>query len=93
MFISLFIFLNLLLLYNISPIEKVLLLIILYLLGSLLIIQLNNIYIGLTYIIIYIGAIAILFLFVIMMLNIQYSYVGDDDGYNIFLLFKVAAIF
>lgn len=65
------IFFNLLILLNISPLHKIFILILLYLLGSLLMLLLDNYYIGLTYIIIYVGAIAILFLFVLMMMNIQ----------------------
>jgi NADH:ubiquinone oxidoreductase subunit 6 (subunit J) len=51
--------------------NKIIILILLYLFSSFLFILLDNYFLGLTYIIIYIGAIAILFLFVIMMMNLQ----------------------
>jgi NADH-ubiquinone oxidoreductase chain 6 len=59
--IILLIYLNILILLEISPIQKIFILILLYILGSLIMIILENNYIGLTYIIIYVGAIAILF--------------------------------
>ncbi len=59
--IILFIIFSIFILLDISPIQKIFLLIIIYILGSLLIILLDNNYLGFTYIIIYVGAIAILF--------------------------------
>lgn len=46
-------------------------LIIMYLLGGILLTYLDFYYLGLTYIIIYVGAIAIIFLFIIMMIEVQ----------------------
>lgn len=59
--IILLIYLSLLILLDISPIQKIFILILLYILGSLIMLILDNYYLGLTYIIIYVGAIAILF--------------------------------
>lgn len=50
-----------------NPIQKLLSLISLFLFASFLFIFLNFYFLGLTYLIVYIGAIAILFLFIIMM--------------------------
>lgn len=82
--IILLIYLSLLILIDISPMQKIFILILLYILGSLIMIILDNYYIGLTYIIIYVGAIAILFQFVIMMMNIQSI---SSSKYNNLLLF------
>ena len=73
-----------LILFNISPIHKIFLLILLYLLGSIIILYLDNYYQGLTYIIIYVGAIAILFLFVLMMMNLKNM---NQVSYNSYLFF------
>jgi len=54
-----------------NMIQSVLYLIIVYFLGSLLFIYLGADFIGLILLIVYIGAIAVLFLFVIMMLNVR----------------------
>lgn len=51
-----------------NPIQKLLSLISLFLFASFLFIFLNFYFLGLTYLIVYIGAIAILFLFIIMMI-------------------------
>ncbi len=54
---------------NVTQLNKVLLLICIYLLGAIYLIQLNSYFVALSYIIVYIGAIAILFLFIIMIYN------------------------
>ena len=54
-----------------NMIQSVLYLIIVYFLGSLLFIYLGAEFIGLILLIVYIGAISVLFLFVIMMLNVR----------------------
>ena len=54
-----------------NMIQSVLYLIIVYFLGSLLFIYLGADFIGLILLIVYIGAISVLFLFVIMMLNVR----------------------
>ena len=64
-------FQSFLILMNISPMNKILILIFIYLFSSFILLILDNYFLGLTYIIVYIGAIAILFLFVIMMMNLQ----------------------
>jgi NADH:ubiquinone oxidoreductase subunit 6 (subunit J) len=52
-----------------SPFAKIALLILMYILGGIILTYLDFYYLGLTYIIVYVGAIAIIFIFVIMMLD------------------------
>lgn len=82
-------------LLDILPILKIFLLIIIYILGSLLMVKLDNPFLGLTYIIIYVGAIAILFLFIIMMMNIQNN--NNNNIYRnkfiLYILFLFILIF
>jgi NADH-ubiquinone oxidoreductase chain 6 len=54
-----------------DPIKKLISLISLFLFSSFIFILLNFMFLGLTYLIVYIGAIAILFLFVIMMVPLD----------------------
>lgn len=79
-----------------SPIISVLFLIAVFvsLAGYLILIGIN--FIGLAYIMVYIGAIAILFLFVIMMLNIrltEISQIGSQYTKNVPLAIVIASIF
>nr|YP_009659005.1 NADH dehydrogenase subunit 6 [Synchytrium microbalum]QCQ69003.1 NADH dehydrogenase subunit 6 [Synchytrium microbalum] len=62
---------NLVVLSALNPIHRMVWLIIVFVLGSFIFLLLDFLFIGLTYIIVYVGAIAILFLFVIMMVQIQ----------------------
>jgi NADH-ubiquinone oxidoreductase chain 6 len=57
-----------------NPIISVFNLIILYILVAMYLMYLGITYVGISYIIIYIGAIAILFLFIIMMIDIEITY-------------------
>lgn len=52
-----------------SPFAKIAILILMYILGGIILTYLDFYYLGLTYIIVYVGAIAIIFIFVIMMLD------------------------
>jgi NADH-ubiquinone oxidoreductase chain 6 len=58
-----------------NPINSVIGLILIFILSSLYLITLGINFIAFLYLIIYVGAIAILFLFVIMMMNIKYTLV------------------
>lgn len=58
------------------PVHRIAVLVLLFLVGSLFYIILDFYFLGLTFMIVYCGAIAILFVFVIMM-------VGDDDDDDI----------
>lgn len=57
--------------FSINPIQSVLFLITTFFSGGLLLILFHSEFFGLAFIIVYVGAIAVLFLFVIMMLNIK----------------------
>ena len=57
----------LMILAALNPVHRIALLVALFLVGSFLFILLDYYFLGLTYIIVYCGAIAIIFLFVIMM--------------------------
>lgn len=62
---------NLVVLSALNPIHRMVWLIIVFVQGSFIFQLLDFLFIGLTYIIVYVGAIAILFLFVIMMVQIH----------------------
>lgn len=63
----------------INPIHRTALLIIVFMAGAFMYTQLDFYFLGLTYIIVYVGAIAILFLFVIMMVNAS-EVIYDKSG-------------
>lgn len=71
--------------FSTNPIESVLFLILTFCNAAAILFIFNAEFLGLTFIIIYVGAIAVLFLFVIMMLNIK-----NTDGlahkYNVMLV-------
>jgi len=52
-----------------NPVHRIALLVLLFLVGSFIYIILDYYFLGITYIIVYCGAIAIIFLFVIMMVT------------------------
>jgi len=82
-----------------NPVHSVLSLICIFLLSSILLISVNVEFLAISFVIIYVGAIAILFLFVVMMLDIKirnrpleifsYGYVplGYFIGFSIYLEF------
>lgn len=78
-FIS-FIFLisSFLVIYSINPIHSILSLILLFCSSSVFLLFFNVEFLALMFIIIYVGAISVLFLFVIMMLNIKLIEVNDN---------------
>ena len=61
-----------------SSVVSVILLIAGFVFAALLLINLGLVFVGLSYIIIYVGAIAVLFLFVIMMININIKEINTD---------------
>lgn len=65
--------LSLLVLTVLNPIHKVAYLCALFLNGAFIFLSLDFYFLGLTYIIVYVGAIAIIFLFVIMMIKLDLS--------------------
>jgi NADH-ubiquinone oxidoreductase chain 6 len=76
---------GLLTIINKNPIYSVLLLICLFLSISIYLILLGSTYIGISYILVYIGAISILFLFTIMLVNIRLSELLIEDNKMIYL--------
>lgn len=54
-----------------NPVHSVFFLVLVFLIGSFFIFSLRSEFLGMVFIIVYIGAIAVLFLFVVMMLNIK----------------------
>lgn len=82
-----------------DPIKKLISLISLFLFSSFIFILINFLFLGLTYLIVYIGAIAILFLFVIMMVPLD-SIKGNDfkeinlinRGFYYLIIFLLALI-
>lgn len=62
-----------------NPIHSVLSLISVFLLSAILLLCLEVEFLALSFIIVYVGAIAILFLFIVMMLDIKI----DDDSFNV----------
>lgn len=83
-----------------DPIRKLLSLISLFLFSTFLFLILNFFFLGLTYLIVYIGAIAILFLFVIMMVPLdnwlpnkkQIDWVNNYKFFYYFTIFFLASI-
>jgi NADH-ubiquinone oxidoreductase chain 6 len=75
-----------------SPVLAVIILIVTFVLSALYLILMGISFIGITYIILYVGAIAVLFLFVIMMLNlkdkdlIESSSVSINNGIYSFII-------
>jgi len=66
-----------------NPVESVLFLVLTFVTSGILLMMLLSEFFGITVIIIYVGAIAVLFLFVIMMLNIK-GYNLDNSAFSFF---------
>lgn len=83
-----------------DPIRKLISLISLFLFSTFLFLLLNFFFLGLTYLIVYIGAIAILFLFVIMMVPLdnwlpnkkQIDWVNKNRYVYYFVIFLLATL-
>lgn len=69
--IALGLFCALMVIFSINPIHSVLWLVLVFINTSILLISTGSDFLGLLFIIVYVGAIAVLFLFVVMMLNIK----------------------
>lgn len=81
---------------SVNPIFSVLFLISVFINASLFLILKGIGFIGLSYIIVYVGAITVLFLFVIMMININIKDIietGNQYTKNIPLIFSIALLF
>lgn len=70
-FLFLFVFSAYMAAFSLSPIESVLFLILSFCIAGVSLFLMNVEFLGLMYIVVYVGAVAILFLFIIMMLNVK----------------------
>lgn len=70
---------------NVNPIISILYLIALFLSVSIYLIIIDIIFIGLSYLLVYIGAVSILFLFILMLIDIRISELQEKSNNSIFL--------
>lgn len=78
LFLSLMIFLSgLLVIFSKNPVQSVLFLVVVFCLSAQLLILLEVDFLAMVLIIVYVGAIAVLFLFIVMMLNIRIVELGE----------------
>jgi NADH-ubiquinone oxidoreductase chain 6 len=78
---------------NKNPIISVLFLIGLFMNISSLLIIIGFTFIGLSYILVYVGAISILFLFILMLINIRISELSDETNNDIPLAILIVMLF
>src|SRR6267154_2049927 len=76
-----------------NPIVSVLFLIGLFLSISCYLIMLGLNFIGLSYLLVYIGAVSILFLFILMLINIRISELQSQPNNSLFLSFLISIAF
>jgi NADH-ubiquinone oxidoreductase chain 6 len=76
-----------------NPVISVLYLIGLFASISIFLIILGLNFIGLSYLIVYVGAVSILFLFILMLINIRISELQSDTNNSIALAFKIVIAF
>jgi NADH-quinone oxidoreductase subunit J len=57
--------------FSLSPVESMIALILMFCISGVILFIFNSEFLGVTFVIIYVGAIAVLFLFIIMMLNVK----------------------
>jgi NADH-ubiquinone oxidoreductase chain 6 len=76
-----------------NPIVSVLYLIGLFFAIACYLISIGMSFIGLSYLLVYVGAVSILFLFILMLINIRVSELASDTKNSIPLVFLVTAIF
>ncbi len=79
--------------FSVNPINSVISLIITFLIAAMILYLFNVEFLGTLFIIIYVGAIAVLFLFVIMMLNIKTQELVLLSKYNIIKCFLVFMLY
>jgi len=90
------IFSSVLIITTSNPVVSVLYLIAVFVLSACYLIMLGVSFIGLSYLIVYVGAVAVLFLFVIMMLNVRVSEIvsiGQEYTKNLPLGYLVSILF
>ena len=89
LFIITSIFFGILIIVTKNPIESVLCLISLFVSVSLYLISLGLDFIGLSYLLVYVGAVSILFLFILMLINIRISELYSGSYNNLILAFFI----
>lgn len=78
---------------NKNPIVSVLFLIFLFIIIASYLITLGLSYIGLSYLLVYVGAVSILFLFILMLINVRISELLSNTGNSILLAIVIAICF
>jgi NADH-ubiquinone oxidoreductase chain 6 len=78
---------------NKNPIISILYLIGLFLSVSLYLIVLNITFVGISYLLVYIGAVSILFLFILMLIDIRISELHENNTNNIYLGIVISILF
>jgi NADH-ubiquinone oxidoreductase chain 6 len=78
---------------NKNPIISILYLIGLFLSVSLYLIVLNVTFVGISYLLVYIGAVSILFLFILMLIDIRISELHENNKNNIYLGIVISILF
>ena len=76
-----------------NPIISVLFLIGLFLSISIYLITIGLSFIGLSYLLVYVGAVSILFIFILMLIDIRISELQSDTNNSLFLAFLIGIIF
>ncbi len=76
-----------------NPISSILFLIGLFLSISIYLILLGLTFIGISYLLVYIGAVSMLFLFILMLIDIRISELHIQNNNNLFLAFLISVLF
>lgn len=76
-----------------SPVESMISLILMFCISGVLLFIFNSEFLGLTFVIIYVGAIAVLFLFIIMMLNIKKTISSSNEKNGLIFLSSLILLF
>jgi NADH-ubiquinone oxidoreductase chain 6 len=76
-----------------NPIISVFFLIILFLSVSIYLILTGIVYIGISYLLVYIGAVSILFLFTLMLIDIRISELLTETNNNLYLSINISILF
>jgi NADH-ubiquinone oxidoreductase chain 6 len=87
------IFFGLFVIISKNPIVSVFFLIILFLSVSIYLILTGLIYIGISYLLVYIGAVSILFLFTLMLIDIRISELLTETNNNLYLSINISILF
>ena len=84
---------SILIIINKNPVISILYLISLFLSISVYLIILDVTFVGLSYLLVYIGAVSILFLFILMLIDIRISELHENNNNNIYLGIVIVVLF